>query len=224
MHDVVDARGMPTVCITSPSSVAVAGVSSDGLTTTVLPQASAGATFHVISSSGRFHGQTTAITPFGTRTAKLYALRPSGVVISKNSVGAFFTASAKTRKFAAPRGMSRCEASERGLPVSCDLGIEEIVEAPVDLRGDGLQQVGALREREPSPRALQCRRSRPATAASTSGAPAFGHVADQAAVDRRAILELPPRGGGDELVADEMTESAGAHDPRPYVPGHAAVE
>ena len=59
---------MPTAFITSPSSVAVAGVSSEGLTTTVLPQASAGPTFQVISSSGRFQGQTTAITPRGTRT------------------------------------------------------------------------------------------------------------------------------------------------------------
>ena len=55
--------------MTSPSSVAVVGVSSEGLTTTVLPQASAGATFQVISRSGKFHGQTTAITPRGTRMA-----------------------------------------------------------------------------------------------------------------------------------------------------------
>jgi hypothetical protein len=49
--------------------VAVAGVSSDGLTITVLPQASAGPTFQVISSSGRFHGQTTPTTPTGERSA-----------------------------------------------------------------------------------------------------------------------------------------------------------
>ena len=60
---------MPTVFMTSPSSVAVGGVSSDGLTTTVLPQASAGPTFQVISSSGRFHGEITAITPLGVRSA-----------------------------------------------------------------------------------------------------------------------------------------------------------
>ncbi len=60
---------MPTAFITSPSRVAVAGVSSDGLTTTVLPQASAGATFQVISSSGRFQGQTTPMTPRGIRRA-----------------------------------------------------------------------------------------------------------------------------------------------------------
>ncbi len=60
---------MPTAFITSPSRVAVAGVSSEGLTTTVLPQASAGPTFQVISSSGRFQGHTTATTPSGERTA-----------------------------------------------------------------------------------------------------------------------------------------------------------
>jgi hypothetical protein len=48
--------------ITSPSSVAVSGVSSDGLTTMVLPQASAGPTFQVISSSGRFQGETNGRT------------------------------------------------------------------------------------------------------------------------------------------------------------------
>jgi len=48
--------------------VAVSGVASEGLTTTVLPQASAGPAFQVISSSGRFHGQTIAITPRGVRT------------------------------------------------------------------------------------------------------------------------------------------------------------
>jgi len=59
--------GTPTLFITSPSSVAVPGVSSEGFTTTVLPHASAGPTFQVISSNGRFQGQTTAMTPSGVR-------------------------------------------------------------------------------------------------------------------------------------------------------------
>src|SRR5574338_56747 len=46
------------------------------------------------------------------------APRPSGVAISKNSVGTFFTTSAKTLKLAAPRGMSMWEARLLGLPVS----------------------------------------------------------------------------------------------------------
>jgi hypothetical protein len=47
----------------------VEGVSSEGFTTTVLPQARAGATFQVKRSSGRFHGTITATTPSGARTA-----------------------------------------------------------------------------------------------------------------------------------------------------------
>ena len=43
---------------------------------------------------------------------------PSGVAISKNSVGAFLITSAKILKLAAPRGMSICEARLFGLPVS----------------------------------------------------------------------------------------------------------
>ncbi len=61
--------GMPTLFITSPSNVAVAGVSSEGLTITALPQASAGPTFQVISNSGKFHGQITPTTPLGMRIA-----------------------------------------------------------------------------------------------------------------------------------------------------------
>ena len=61
--------GTPAAFITSPSRAAVWGVSSDGLTTTVLPQASAGPTFQVINSNGRFHGQITPTTPTGRRMA-----------------------------------------------------------------------------------------------------------------------------------------------------------
>ncbi|VVJ18425.1 Uncharacterised protein [Amycolatopsis camponoti] len=61
--------GAPASAMTSASRVAVDGVSSDGLTTTALPQASAGATFQVSSSSGRFQGTMTATTPSGRRTA-----------------------------------------------------------------------------------------------------------------------------------------------------------
>ena len=46
--------------------VADAGVSSAGLSTTVLPQASAGATFHDSSMSGKFHGAIAATTPAGS--------------------------------------------------------------------------------------------------------------------------------------------------------------
>ena len=44
---------------------AVSGVVSAGLSTTVLPQASAGAIFHASISSGKFHGMTWPATPSG---------------------------------------------------------------------------------------------------------------------------------------------------------------
>ena len=47
------------------SSVADFGVSSAGLSTTVLPHASAGAIFQDSSISGKFHGEIAATTPAG---------------------------------------------------------------------------------------------------------------------------------------------------------------
>lgn len=46
--------GQPATCMICASAVAVAGVSSDCLATTLLPQAMAGATFHDSWYSGRF--------------------------------------------------------------------------------------------------------------------------------------------------------------------------
>ena len=43
-----------------------AEVNSDGLTTIVLPAASAGASFHAVSSSGEFQGMIAPMTPSGS--------------------------------------------------------------------------------------------------------------------------------------------------------------
>ena len=51
----------------SASARAVNGVWLAGLMMTVLPAASAGATFHDVSSSGKFHGTIAATTPTGSR-------------------------------------------------------------------------------------------------------------------------------------------------------------
>jgi len=59
--------GKPISAASSPSIVAVTGVTSDGLATTVLPAASAGAIFQVNRYSGRFHGEIVATTPSGWR-------------------------------------------------------------------------------------------------------------------------------------------------------------
>lgn len=45
----------------------VSGVTSLGLITTVLPVASAGASFHTRIISGKFHGVISAFTPTGSR-------------------------------------------------------------------------------------------------------------------------------------------------------------
>ena len=50
---------------TSQKSSAVSGVVSAGLSTTVFPAASAGATFHASISSGKFHGMIWPATPSG---------------------------------------------------------------------------------------------------------------------------------------------------------------
>ncbi len=46
--------------------VADTGVSSAGLSTTVFPHASAGATFHVAIMSGKFQGEIATTTPAGS--------------------------------------------------------------------------------------------------------------------------------------------------------------
>ena len=53
------------------NSSAEAEVNSDGLMTTVLPAASAGASFHAARSSGEFQGTIAAITPSGSWRVKL---------------------------------------------------------------------------------------------------------------------------------------------------------
>ena len=54
--------------MTSASSAAEDGVSSEGFATTALPHASAGATFQVMSRNGMFQGAITATTPTGLCT------------------------------------------------------------------------------------------------------------------------------------------------------------
>ncbi|EXI65992.1 MAG: hypothetical protein AW08_02731 [Candidatus Accumulibacter adjunctus] len=59
--------GKPASCARTASASAVSGVCSAGLTTTVQPAASAGASLRVIIASGKFHGVIAAQTPTGWR-------------------------------------------------------------------------------------------------------------------------------------------------------------
>ena len=60
--------GNPASKQISASSVAVSGLHSAGLCTTVQPAASAGAIFQVDSMNGVFHGVMTATGPSGCRS------------------------------------------------------------------------------------------------------------------------------------------------------------
>ena len=60
-------RGRPASRPSSASRSAVSGVSSAGLSTTVLPAASAGANPHPAIGMGKFHGTMIPTTPSGSR-------------------------------------------------------------------------------------------------------------------------------------------------------------
>ena len=59
--------GTPHSWATCASRNSDSGVFSSTLTTTELPAASAGATFQIPSTSGKFHGTIAAHTPIGSR-------------------------------------------------------------------------------------------------------------------------------------------------------------
>ena len=62
--------GTPACSISSTSRSVLNGVCSAGLITTVLPVASAGASFQARIISGKFHGVISAQTPSGSRRVR----------------------------------------------------------------------------------------------------------------------------------------------------------
>ena len=58
----------------------MSGVCSAGLSTQVLPHASAGASFHAAINSGKFHGMICPHTPTGSRSVKLKNAGSLGLV------------------------------------------------------------------------------------------------------------------------------------------------
>src|SRR5215813_2338635 len=63
--------GKPAFSNNSPKAKADTDENSDGFQTTVLPAASAGASFHAASIRGEFHGVIAATTPRGSSRVKL---------------------------------------------------------------------------------------------------------------------------------------------------------
>ena len=64
---VTHGAGTPASTSSSPSMSAVTGVRDAGLRMTELPHASAGASFHVAISIGKFHGTISPATPRDVR-------------------------------------------------------------------------------------------------------------------------------------------------------------
>ncbi len=96
---------------TDPSSRVASGVKGEGLSTTVLPAASAGANFAEASWSGKFHGTMAATGPSDRQRISLCTARPSAMVRVSG------TDAANHRRRAAVRAISAYD-SARGLPCS----------------------------------------------------------------------------------------------------------
>ncbi|MCY1303936.1 hypothetical protein D9M70_536680 [compost metagenome] len=62
--------GMPASLASWAMRMAVSGERSDGLRITELPQASAGPSFQLAMSSGKFHGTITPTTPTASRVTR----------------------------------------------------------------------------------------------------------------------------------------------------------
>ena len=75
--------GRPASRASSPSRIAVSGVSSAGLSTTVLPAASAGAKPQPAIGIGKFHGTMMPTTPSGSW--KVMSMPPATGICRPNS-------------------------------------------------------------------------------------------------------------------------------------------
>ena len=60
--------GKPTSAISSARRRELSGVSSEALSTVVLPAARAGPSFQLVNISGKFHGTIEPATPTGSRS------------------------------------------------------------------------------------------------------------------------------------------------------------
>ena len=79
--------GRPASRASSPSRIAVSGVSSAGLSTTVLPAASAGAKPHPAIGIGKFQGTITDTTPRGSLKVT-FTPPATGICLPNNRSGA----------------------------------------------------------------------------------------------------------------------------------------
>ena len=168
----------------------MSGVVSAGFSTTVLPQASAGAIFHASISSGKFHGMICPATPTGfglpVRERVLELVRPARVVEEVRR---------REREVDVARLLDRLAAVQR-------LEHRELARALLEDARDPEEVLRALRAGQRRPavreRARAPRRRRASTSASVPSP-----------IDRERLLgrrrdRLVRLGGLDPLAADEV--------------------
>ena len=179
--DVDHARRQPDLARTARRSAsAVSEVNSAGLSTTVLPIASAGAIFQASISSGKFQGMICPTTPTGTAAGQLalHELGPAGVVVE---------VAGHQRDVDVPRS--------RGSACRCR-AISSTAKQPavlLDLAGEGVEVAGPAVPAERPPARLRGARRR-APRASTSAALAWATPGERLAGGRvRASRSTRPR-------------------------------
>ncbi|MNQ66011.1 hypothetical protein D3C85_804880 [compost metagenome] len=159
--------GKPASSASSARRNAENGDCSAGLSTTLLPAASAGASFQAAMSSGKFHGTTAAITPNGSRVMVANTFAAVGATWSY-SLSRLSPYQANT--WAAP-GTSMFQASITGLPMlneSSSASSSRWASINCDRRSNtALRSIGAMRAQGPWANARRALR----TARSTSCSP-----------------------------------------------------
>ncbi len=195
---------------TDPSSRVASGVYGEGLSTTVLPAASAGANFAEASWSGKFHGTTAATGPSDRQRS---SLRTEPSVIARGS-GA---AAAKWRSRAAVRAISAYD-SGRGFP--CSRVSRGARSAPAASTASAAASRAAVRAAGSARQLRQASCAR-ATAASTSRAPWSGASPNASPVAGSRTANRPPGGGPPEPSRLSSTPAVNARPWWPRTPGRA---
>jgi hypothetical protein len=107
--------GSPASAASSASRIVVPGVSGEGLSTMVLPAASAGPAFQIAITSGKFHGAMPATTP----TGRLISMDVKPLLSTPAPEPSSDRADpAKNRRLSAANGSSPSRKTATGFPVS----------------------------------------------------------------------------------------------------------
>ena len=158
--------GRPASAASSAIRITDSDVSFDGFTITLLPAASAGATFHAAIRIGKFQGTTAPTTPIGSRTISPSASGPVGATASKT----LSIASAYQRNVLTVSGRSTSRQSVIGLPASSASSVASSARFDSSRSAKRsstlLRSAGARRDQRPSSKARRAE----VTAASMSAA------------------------------------------------------